>query len=317
MASGAAAVPAGFSLDHAGSRYLPELRAGAVAADRGASEGAVGYDSAAARHSAFSTATAPQASKGSTVNAASVSGASGATAGASLEASDLSQGDSDLFQGDSDLVQGANTSWNAAALLWADSGRRRVLMSAVSGESARQLWQLSYEPLDAALGLEGEAVLEAVPLPPPPPAEPRYDAYNMGNATAGNYWDDVAGATRRRALLARGSADNDEEEASQLAMALRTSSLPESAHLEDLPPMLQSVSPLGGPTVGNSSITLHGIGLGAMREVRYVPKGAWLAKEAVGLGIAMLPLCHADCPRSVEQVTEAQRGSDQAALIAC
>ena len=201
--------------------------------------------------------------------------------------------------------------------MWADSGRRRVLMSAVSGESARQLWQPSYEPIHAALGLEGAAVLEAVPPPPPPPAEPRYDAYNMGNATAGNYWDEAAGATRRRALLARGSAQNDDEEASQLAMALRTSSLPESAHVEELPPTLQSVSPLGGPTVGNSSITLHGIGLGAMREVRYVPKGAWLAKEAVGLGIAMLPLCHADCPRSVEQVTEAQRGSDQAALIAC
>ena len=115
MASGAAAVavPAGFSLDHASSRYLPELRAGAVAADRGASEGAVGYDSAATRHSAFSTATAPQASEGSTVKAASVSGASGATgatAGASLEASDL-------VQGDSDLVQEANTSWMSKLLV--------------------------------------------------------------------------------------------------------------------------------------------------------------------------------------------------------
>jgi hypothetical protein len=156
MASGAAAVavPAGFSLDHASSRYLPELRAGAVAADRGASEGAVGYDSAATRHSAFSTATAPQASEGSTVKAASVSGASGATgatAGASLEASDLAQGDSDLVQGATSswmsklLVRLLDTGGDEGAVTGTDATARAGQSTEAKWNGAAALWRLVRE----------------------------------------------------------------------------------------------------------------------------------------------------------------------------
>lgn len=35
---------------------------------------------------------------------------------------------------------------------------------------------------------------------------------------------------------------------------------------------------------------------------RYVPDGEWLDADTVGLGLAMLPLCHAECPSSIDQV---------------
>lgn len=69
------------------------------------------------------------------------------------------------------------------------------------------------------------------------------------------------------------------------------------------PPVLLAVSPIGGPVVGNTSITVHGLSLGNVKELRYLQENEWASDDSAGLGLAFLPLCHADCPQTMADVT--------------
>ena len=68
-------------------------------------------------------------------------------------------------------------------------------------------------------------------------------------------------------------------------------------------PTIFAITPLGGPVEGNSSITVHGLSLGGVREVRYIRESVWPSPASAGVGLAFLPKCHADCPQSTAHIT--------------
>ena len=73
-------------------------------------------------------------------------------------------------------------------------------------------------------------------------------------------------------------------------------------------PVLVAVRPLGGPVAGNTSVTVHGVALGHVRELRYIRPDVWPAPDAAGLGLSFLPMCHEACPQSVRDITYLDQG---------
>ena len=69
-------------------------------------------------------------------------------------------------------------------------------------------------------------------------------------------------------------------------------------------PRILALEPRGGPTAGGTVLSIHGLRLGAMRRLRYAPEGAWLPPTDHGTKMAVLPICHADCPQTADAVRE-------------
>ena len=139
-------------------------------------------------------------------------------------------------------------------------------------------------------------------LPPRSPSSPAGLSLDPAGAL-GLAWADSS-ANRIFQSAANGSAVQALWWPDYRPMDVELSAEGEAAELPaPLQPTLLAVTPLGGPVAGNSSLTVHGISLGRVSELRYIREGVWAANYSPGLGLAFLPRCHVGCPQSVGHVT--------------